>query len=116
MLTLAALLPLAAHAGGYDEGVSGDLPNSGLTPTPITLTVGADPITGTTGKLGGVDRDYFTLTLPAGWQLDAATVLAGTTTGGSSSFIGVAQGSQLSTVTIAGNAVGLLAGRCTRWR
>lgn len=107
-LTLAALLPLVAQAGGYNEGVSGDLSNSGLTPTPVTLTVGSNQITGTTGNVGGVDRDYFTFTLPAGWQLDAVTVMAGTTTGGSSSFIGVAAGNQVTTVPTAGTAVGLL--------
>lgn len=107
-LTLAALLPLAAHAGGYNEGVSGDLSNSGLTPTAVTLTVGANQVTGTTGNVGGVDRDYFTFTLPAGWRLDAVTVMAGTTTGGSASFIGVAAGNQVTTVPTAGTAVGLL--------
>lgn len=107
-LTLAALLPLAAHAGGYNEGVSGDLSNSGLTPTAVTLTVGANQVTGTTGNMGGVDRDYFTFTLPAGWQLDAVTVMAGTTILGSSSFIAVASGNQVTTVPTAGTAVGLL--------
>lgn len=107
-LTLAALLPLVAHAGGYNEGVSGDLSNSGLAPTAVTLTVGSNQVTGTTGNVGGVDRDYFTFTLPAGWQLDAVTVLAGTTTGGSSSFIAVAAGNQVTTSPTAGTAVGLL--------
>lgn len=107
-LSLVAALPLAAQAGGYNEGVSGDLSNSGLTPTPVTLTVGANQVTGTTGNVGGVDRDYFTFTLPAGWQLDAVTVMAGTTTGGSSSFIGVAAGNQVTTNPTAGTAVGLL--------
>lgn len=107
-LALAALAPFAAQAGGYNESVSGDMANSGLTPTAVTLTLGANAIVGTTGNVGGVDRDYFTFTLPAGWQLDAVTVMAGTTTGGSSSFIAVAAGNQVTTVPTAGTAVGLL--------
>lgn len=43
LLTPVALLPPAAHAGGYGEGVSGDLSNSGLTPRNFNFSVSAVP-------------------------------------------------------------------------
>ena len=62
-----ALTALAsAHAGViYNEAISGDLANSGLTPTGVTVTLGSNQILGTTG---GTDRDYFTFSVPAGLQ------------------------------------------------
>jgi hypothetical protein len=113
---LAGLLVLAAPAAAnaqtaYDEAVSGDLSNLGSSPTAISLGLGSNLVLGTTGRSGGViDRDYFTFTLPAGWQLDTITVLPGTQALGISqlSFIGVQAGTQV-TVNPTGNSpAGLL--------
>lgn len=95
----------------YDEAVSGDFSNIGTSPTPITLALGSNQVLGTTGRTSGViDRDYFSFTLPAGWQLDSIIVLPGTTSLGISklSFIGVQAGTQV-TVNPTGNSpAGLL--------
>src|SRR5690242_21909913 len=69
-----------AAAVAYDEGVSGDLSNNGLAPTLISLGVGSNTISGTSGRdqAGVVDRDYFTFTLGSNEALTAINVLQGT--------------------------------------
>lgn len=106
--------PVQAHAAApaaWDESTSGDLSNSGLSPTLISLGLGSNLIAGTTGRIAGVvDRDYFRLTLPPGWQLDTLTVLPGTTALGTSglSFIAVQAGAQVTVNPTGGSATGLL--------
>jgi hypothetical protein len=101
-----------AHMTGaiiYNESVSGDLSNSGLTPTGLTVANGSNQVFGTTGAgTAGVDRDYFTFTVPAGLQLASITLLPGTMVGGASSFIGVEAGNQVTLPTNATVANGLL--------
>lgn len=93
----------------YNEAVQGDLSNSGSTPTPITETVGSNQIFGTTGRdANGIDRDYFTITVPTGLQLTAVTELAGTSVGGVVSFIGIQAGNQVTVSPNAVDATGLL--------
>ena len=116
-LLLSALLSTAALSGAqaataWDESVSGDLANVGTGPTAVTLGLGANIITGTTGRsaAGVVDRDYFVFTLPTGWRLDSVTMLPGTTFLGPSglSFIGVQAGTQVTVNPTGGSAAGLL--------
>jgi hypothetical protein len=93
----------------YNESVSGDLSNSGLTPTAVVVGLGSNQIFGSTGNAGtGTDRDYFTINVPVGLQLSQLTVLPGTTVGGSVSFLGVQSGNQVTVVTSPPNASGLL--------
>ena len=95
----------------YNESVSGDLSNSGLTPTLLTISLGANDLFGTSGKTGTVvDRDYFTFTVPQGLYLTAITVLPGTQTLGplGDSFIGIESGPQVTVSTAATTAAGLL--------
>jgi hypothetical protein len=96
----------------YNESVSGDLSNSGLTPTLLTVSLGLNDIFGTTGKsaAGVIDRDYFTFTVPQGQYLTAITVLPGTQTLGAlgESFLGIESGSQVTVSTAATDATGLL--------
>lgn len=111
VLAVCLLTPSALLAGGYDEGVSGDLSGNGLAPTGITLDLGSNEIHGTTGRTAGVvDRDYFTFHVPAGLTLEAVRVLAGTTSGGvgSLSFIGLEAGPQLTLGTSPADATSLL--------
>jgi hypothetical protein len=74
---LAASLVAVEARADYNESTQGDLSNANTTPTVIPVTVGSNVITGTTGTAdgsqgtAGVDRDYFTITVPAG------TVLSG---------------------------------------
>ncbi len=105
-----ALCLASAPAGAgtaYDEAVSGDLANSGLAPTTITLAAGSNLVSGNTGNVGGVDRDYLSFTVPAGMQWVGLTVLQGTTVLGTSSFIGVQSGAQV-TAPVGGPATDLL--------
>jgi hypothetical protein len=94
----------------YDESVSGDLSNSGLSPTSLTVGVGSNQVFGTTGSVpgAGVDRDYFTISIGAGMDLTAITVLPGTSVGGSLSFFGMEAGNQVTVATNAATAAGLL--------
>ncbi len=110
-LYVAVAANAAQAATGWDEAVSGDLSNVGTAPTPVVLGLGANLITGTTGRLSGVvDRDYFSFTVPAGTQLQALTVLPGSTFLGQSelSFIAVQSGLQVTVNPTGGSAAGLL--------
>jgi hypothetical protein len=108
-LLFAAGLSTLSAATIYNESVSGDLSNSGLSPTTITVALGSNQIFGTTGNQGGaIDRDYFTITIGVGQELTGLTVLPGTTSGGPVSFIGLESGPQVTLQTGAVTAVGLL--------
>ncbi|HXC94855.1 MAG TPA: hypothetical protein VNU92_04095 [Edaphobacter sp.] len=113
LLASAFLCSVAAHGDTiYNEAVSGDLSNSGLTPTLLTVSLGSNDVFGTTGKTaaGIIDRDYFTFTVPNGEYLTAITVLPGTTTLGAlgESFIGLESGPEVTVLTGATDATGLL--------
>ena len=114
LLACALLYGMAAHGDTiYDESVSGDLSNSGLTPTLMTVLLGSNDVFGTTGKsatTGTIDRDYFTFTVPQDLYLTAITVLPGTQTLGAlgESFIGVESGPEVDVSTAATTAAGLL--------
>lgn len=96
----------------FDESVSGDLSNSGLTPTSLAFTSGDNQIFGSTGRdaQGVVDRDYFSFTLLADQYLTAITVLPGTTSigAGTLSFIAIEAGSQVTVLPTTASAAGLL--------
>lgn len=107
---MVGLLTAPCLATDYNEAISGDLSNSGLTPTSIgSLTLGANSVLGTTGRGGnGLDRDYFTFTVPANFTLVSMTELSGTTVGGDVSFIGVQAGNKVTVGTNPTSAAGLL--------
>lgn len=108
LMVTAGLGPLCA-ATVYNEFVQGDLSNSGLTPTLITVAAGSNQIFGTTGRgTTALDRDYFTVSVPVGLTLSAIDVLPGTQSGGVVSFIGLQAGTQVTIPTNATNATGLL--------
>jgi len=112
LLASAFLYGAAAHGDTiYNESISGDLSNSGLAPTLLTVSLGLNDLFGTTGKTGTViDRDYFTFTVPEGLELTAITVLPGPETLGTlgESFIGIESGPQVTVLTSATTAAGLL--------
>ena len=99
-----------AQAIDYNEAVSGDLSNSGLSPTGLgTLTVGSNQIFGTIESgPNGVDRDYFTIHVPIGLEFVSLTPLPGTTVGDTASFLGLEAGTQVTVPPDAGTAAGLL--------
>jgi len=106
---------LAAPAGAavvYDEGASGDLSDSGLTPTALDFNLGDNDVLGTSGAGdAGPDRDYFTFTVDTGQALTAVFVLPGTTSLQNVSFIGLQAGSQLTVPPDTQTAAGLLGWR-----
>lgn len=104
---LAALVLLSiASAANADwvEIVDGDFSGNGLTPTLITVTAGSNIVIGTTGNAGsGIDRDYFTFTVPVGQLLTQLQLLPSTTFSGGSGFLAMQAGPQ---VTVAPNGSG----------
>jgi hypothetical protein len=111
-LSLPVVLGSSAFGGTiWNEWVDGDLSNSGLAPTVVRpLTSGSNDIFGTTGTSsnGTVDLDYFVVTVPTGFDLNSITVLPGTQSGGSVSFIGLEAGPQVTVPPNASSAAGLL--------
>ena len=111
-LAAASLVPSARAATAWDEAVSGDLSNAGLTPTSVSMSAGSNFVVGTTGRnaQGVVDRDYFSFTVAAGFQLDALIVLPGSTFLGpeSISFIAFQAGPQFTVSPTSNSPEGLL--------
>ncbi len=104
-----AVAACAPAATVYNEAVSGDLSNSGLSPTSVSVSLGSNQIFGTTGRgTGGTDRDYFTINVPSGMQISNVFELAGTQVGDVNSFIGVQSGARVTIPTNAATADGLL--------
>lgn len=112
-LLAAALLPalaaLPAHAlTVWDETVSGDLSSVALDPTPLAVSVGENKVAGTVGNAGsGVDRDYFSFVVPTGSVLSALTLLDASVSG-SSSFIAIQAGPQVTVSPTGAGAEALL--------
>lgn len=110
-LALASVVCSSARADVvYNESVMGDLSNSGLAPTMITLHSGANQVWGTLvrpASTSPTDRDYFTVTVPSGFTLNSLIELPGTTAGGVS-FIGLQWGPQVTLPTSTTTAAGLL--------
>lgn len=110
VLVAAWLLSQGAMAGtAYDEGSQGDLSSVGSAPTLVSLALGDNSVEGTTGALlGGVDRDYFSITVAAGQRLTGLTVQSGTETVGAFAFIAVQAGPVVTVGPTAGDPTGLL--------
>ncbi len=101
----------AQPASGWNEAVNGDLSTVGPSPTLVSLLAGGvTNVIGTTGAsiAGVVDRDYFTVNVPAGFELSSLSVLPGTQPLGSVGFIAVMQGSSFTVSPTSFSAVGLL--------
>lgn len=106
LLVACLLAPATATAAiVHNEAVDGDFSGNGLAPTFVSVGAGTNTLIGGTG---GGDRDYFSITVPAGSALTALFVREGTTVRGSSSFIGVQAGGQVTLPPDAGTAAGLL--------
>lgn len=113
-LLAAALLPafaaLPAHAlTVWDEATDGDLSSVALDPTPLLVADGENKVLGSVGNAGsGVDRDYFSFVVPTGYLLSSITLLDASVSG-SSSFIALQAGPQV-TVTPSGAGIEALLG------
>jgi hypothetical protein len=111
VISMSAIISSTANADSvWDEGAIGDFSNNGLVPTVLTFSLGSNRVIGTTGNPGtGIDRDYFSFSVPTGMALTSLMVLSNTSVSGSSSFIGIQAGPQL-TVTPSGGGVENLIG------
>jgi hypothetical protein len=88
----------------WDESVNGDLSNNNLVPTVLPgLSVGANDVIGTITGSNRVptDPDFFTITIPVGFKLDAITLKAFSFTNniGTGSFLAVQAGTQITSTT-----------------
>ncbi len=93
----------------YDESINGDLSGSGLTPTALLFGAGSNQVLGSTGDPGtGIDRDYFTFFIPDGMVLTGITLLSNTFVSGSSSFLGLQRGPQVTVTPTGGGAQNLI--------
>ncbi|MCE9611171.1 MAG: PEP-CTERM sorting domain-containing protein [Chthoniobacter sp.] len=91
---LCSLLPL--HAVNWNEAIDGDLSGNNLAPTPLTLGLGVNLISGTMGKdlpQAPVDRDMFTFMLAPGQYLTSIDFLVFTPT--NQSFYAIAPGATI---------------------
>lgn len=89
----------------WDEAGDGDLSSDGLAPTSLIVATGSNSIFGTVGDSGqGIDRDYFTFTVPVDTALTSIMLLNNTSVSGSVSFMAIQGGPQV-TVTPAGAGV-----------
>jgi hypothetical protein len=92
----------------HREVDDGELSGNGLFPSVITLGIGSNEIFGRMGGGGGgVDRDYFVVTIPESFQLTAVTLLEETRLLGVG-FIALQAGGQVTVNPNAGSASGLL--------
>ena len=98
-----------AHADTlYSEAVNGELSDSGLSPTVITVAVGSNIIRGTTGGSTAPNtRDYFSIVVPSDLLLVSLIELAGTQAG-NVGFLGLQSGPQVTLLTNTTTAAGLL--------
>ena len=99
-LATLALTALPAHATtAWQETAQGDLSNNSAAPTFVGMAAGANTVGGLTGVPGsgvaGIDRDYFSFSVPTGQQLSAILVNPATYVSGSVSFIGIERGTQV---------------------
>ncbi len=80
----------------WNENVQGDLSDSGLEPSLLSFFPGSNEIYGLTGTfVEGLDRDYFSFTVPENARLTALRLLGTTTVSGSVSFIAIQAGPQV---------------------
>ena len=114
LITVLSVGPTSAAFGAivYDEAGSGDLADTGLSPTAVGLSEGSNEVRGTVGSAieAGVrvfDRDYFAVTVPDGFELLSVVQLPGTLTAGLA-FFAVQLGTQVTVSPTPSDATGLL--------
>ncbi|MFI4853443.1 MAG: hypothetical protein ACIAQF_00515 [Phycisphaerales bacterium JB065] len=99
LVSLTTCSVASAGAFVYDEGVDGDLSNDWLAPTQfpafgVGQSVATMSVFDSNESTG--DRDYFTITVPAGLQLDSITLLSLESGGNDSvAFFGIQVGNQV---------------------
>jgi len=100
VFTCALALVSSAALAGWTEAVNGDLSNENESPTPVSLALGNNLITGRMGvdPLAGVlDADIFTFTVPADATLTAIdlTVYVPSLVLGNGAFLAISSGTTI---------------------
>jgi hypothetical protein len=110
MFCLSALVCTQALAvTAWNESVNGDLSSDGLSPTVLSVVLGTNTVSGKMGDEGlGLDRDYFSFTVPNGAVLSKLVINPGTQVAGGVSFFAVQTGPQLTVDPTGGSPAGLL--------
>lgn len=109
LFTAPVWLATAGAAVVHDEALAGDLADDGLLPTLLSLAPGSNQVFGTTGFIGtGLDRDYFTLTVPAGTVLSKIVLLPGSEVAIGVSFLGLQAGNAFTIPPDTATAAGML--------
>lgn len=94
---VALVLPVAAWGGFvYDEGVDGDLSDDGYAPTVLTPGPHANHLDGNVGGGDEIRSDFFRLTIPGEWTLDAI-IVTNYEDEGNTTFIGIEDASVFDT-------------------
>jgi hypothetical protein len=120
-LTLALVISGPATAATvWDESVDGDLSNNPLAPAVLTFAPGSNDAIGEAGgppgpgSLAPFDQDFFTFTVPTGYELRSLTAVTADffTRGDEFAFIAIQSGPQIthdvSPPSFGGSASGLL--------
>jgi hypothetical protein len=101
---LLAVLPAAAGAFSYSEGIDGDLSGDRLNPTALVAAAGANTLSGSTGS---GDLEYVRITLPSGLQL-GSLVLDSVVSADDVAFIAVQSGTTFTVTPATATASALL--------
>ncbi|GBE90491.1 PEP-CTERM sorting domain-containing protein [Nostoc cycadae] len=114
-LGLGAILVFAPNAYAasfvYNEAVNGELSGDSLNPTAVNLLDGSNQITGSTTGNPNLDRDFFTFTIPVGYELsriNLANYVGLDGVGSNQGFLAVQTGSSIAPTTITTNTPSLL--------
>lgn len=109
-LALVACLSTSGQAATvWDESTQGDLSNNRLQPTALAMTAGDNLVFGSVGSESGpIDRDFFSFSVPANGLLQAVVLLGNTSVSGSSSFLALQAGPQVTTTPGGQNISALL--------
>lgn len=93
----------------WNESIQGDLADTGLAPTALLAAIGSNQVLGETGNPGsGIDRDYFSIFVPAGTVLSSLRFLPNTFVSGSVGFFAMQVGPQVTTTPSGGGSEALL--------
>ena len=96
--------PLAHADVLWDEAINGDLSSDNLSPNSFALLPGSNTVFGTTVAEPELDPDFFTLTVPAGFEI-SSVVFVRYQSGDDQAFFAIELGGQ---VTDTGSPVSLL--------
>ena len=89
----------------YDEAVSGDISGDRLNPLSLTLSPGSNLLN---GSVGGSERDYVTVNVPAGHELHALDLADYQAPDNQRSFIGIQTGTTFTEDAFGADAANLL--------